>query len=200
MRAIMTKLNDTSSILNLLKTRKSASAKSMAAPGPTQQQLAEILDMAVRVPDHGKLAPWRFILWENEARAGFGEAMKARWKELHPDHGKTSLDFVRSLFLRAPAVLAVVSTASEHPKIPVWEQQLSSGAVCMNILLAATAMGLGCQWNTDWIAYDAEIAKAMGLKPHEKVAGFIYLGSPAAPLEDRPRPDAKALLTQWSAS
>lgn len=200
MRAIMTKLNDTSSILNLLKTRKSASAKSMAAPGPTQQQLAEILDMAVRVPDHGKLAPWRFILWENEARAGFGEAMKARWKELHPDHGEASLDFIRSLFLRAPAVLAVVSTASEHPKIPVWEQQLSSGAVCMNILLAATAMGLGCQWNTDWIAYDAEIAKAMGLKPHEKVAGFIYLGSPAAPLEDRPRPDAKALLTQWSAS
>jgi nitroreductase len=190
-------LNDTSSILALLKSRKSASAKAMTAPGPTPAQVSEILDIAVRVPDHGKLAPWRFILWEGDARNDFGEVMKARWRELHPEHGADSLDFVKGLFLRAPAVLAVVSSAAVHPKIPVWEQQLSAGAVCMNILMAATAMGIGCQWNTDWIAYDAEIARAMGLKPHEKVAGLIYLGTPAAPLEDRPRPDAVALLTRW---
>lgn len=190
-------LNDTSSILALLKSRKSASAKAMTAPGPTPAQISEILDIAVRVPDHGKLAPWRFILWEGDARNDFGEVMKARWRELHPEHGADSLDFVKGLFLRAPAVLAVVSSAAVHPKIPVWEQQLSAGAVCMNILMAATAMGIGCQWNTDWIAYDAEIARAMGLKPHEKAAGLIYLGTPAAPLEDRPRPDAAALLTRW---
>jgi nitroreductase len=198
LRAIM--LNDTSSILSLLRTRKSASAKAMKEPGPSAAQIAEILHLATRVPDHGKLAPWRFILWEGDARKDFGEVMKARWRQLHPDHGADSLAFVAGLFTRAPAVLAVVSTATEHPKIPVWEQQLSAGAVCMNILTAATAMGLGCQWNTDWVAYDTEIARAMGLNPPERIAGLIYLGTPSGPLEDRPRPDAHALLTRWQAS
>jgi nitroreductase len=193
-------LNDTSSVLSLLRTRKSASAKAMGEPGPTAAQLAEVLSLAVRVPDHGKLAPWRFILWEGDSRKDFGGVIAARWQALHPDHGPESLDFMRGLFLRAPAVLAVVSTAADHPKIPLWEQQLSAGAVCMNILTAATALGLGCQWNTDWVAYDGEIARAMGLKAHEKVAGLIYLGTPAAPLEDRPRPDAASLLTRWHAA
>lgn len=193
----MVQLNDTSSILSLLRTRKSASAKAMAAPGPTPEQLSEILACAVRVPDHGKLQPWRFILWEGEARARFGDVMKARWQMLHPEHGAETLEFVRALFLRAPTVLAVVSAAAEHPKIPVWEQQLSAGAVCMNILYAATALGIGCQWNTDWVAYDPEIAAAMGLEPREKLAGLIYFGTPTAPLEDRPRPDPATLLTRW---
>lgn len=195
--AIMLQLNDASSIFSLLNTRKSASAKAMTAPGPTADQLVQILTIAVRVPDHGKLAPWRFILWEDEARAQFGDTMRKRWEALHPEHGEATLQFVHDLFLRAPAVLGVVSTAAEHPKIPVWEQQLSAGAVCMNILYAATALGIGCQWNTDWIAYDSGIAHAMGLKPDEKIAGFVYLGTPAAPLEDRPRPDPLALLTRW---
>ena len=196
----MQQFNDTSSILALLKTRKSASAKAMGAPGPTAEQLAEILRVAVRVPDHGKLTPWRFILWEGNARADFGDVMKARWKALHPEHGEESLAFVRGLFLRAPTVLGVVSAPKESPKIPVWEQQLSAAAVCMNILYAATAMGLGCQWNSDWVVYDAEIAAAMGLQPHEKLAGLIYFGTPTAPLEDRPRPDPAALLTRWQPS
>ena len=193
----MLQFNDTTSVLSLLKTRKSASAKAMTAPGPTPAQLSEILACAVRVPDHGKLTPWRFILWEGEARARFGDVMRARWQALHPDHGETSLSFVHGLFQRAPAVLAVVSTAAEHPKIPLWEQQLSAGAVCMNVLYAATALGVGCQWNTDWVAYDEAITAAMGLAPHEKIAGLIYLGTPAAVLEDRPRPDPQALLTRW---
>ncbi len=195
---IMQNLNDTSSILALLHSRKSASAKAMTSPGPTAEQLSEILSCAVRVPDHGKLAPWRFILWEGDARAQFGEAMKARWQVLHPEHGESTLDFVSALFLRAPTVVGVISTAAEHPKIPVWEQQLSAGAVCMTMLLAATALGVGCQWNTDWVAYDGEIAKAMGLAPHEKVAGLVYLGTPVGALEDRPRPDAASLVTRWT--
>jgi nitroreductase len=195
----MTMLNDTSSVLNLLQTRKSASAKAMGEPGPTREQLDQILSCAVRVPDHGKLSPWRFILWEGDSRADFGQVMRERWHELHPQHGPESLQFVERMFLRAPMVLAVVSSAAEHPKIPMWEQQLSAGAVCMNILYAATALGVGCQWNTDWVAYDEAIAKAMGLKPHEKVAGLIYLGTPTAPLEERPRPDPKSLLSVWSA-
>jgi nitroreductase len=198
--AIMQQFNDTSSVLALLNTRKSASAKAMSAPGPTPEQLSEILRLAVRVPDHGKLNPWRFILWEGDARAAFGDLMKARWQQLHPEHGEQTLGVVHGLFLRAPSVLGVVSAAQEHPKIPVWEQQLSAAAVCMNILYAATALGLGCQWNTDWVAYDAEIAAAMGLGPHEKLAGLIYLGTPAGPLEERPRPDPATLLTRWQPS
>lgn len=196
----MQQFNDTSSILSLLRTRKSASAKAMAAPGPTPEQLSDILACAVRVPDHGKLTPWRFILWEGEARARFGDVMKARWQALHPEHGEQTLGFVHGLFLRAPTVLGVVSSPQESPKIPVWEQQLSAAAVCMNILYAATAMGIGCQWNTDWVCYDAEIAAAMGLAPTEKLAGLIYFGTPTSALEERPRPDPATLLTRWQAS
>lgn len=196
----MQPFNDTSSVLSLLRTRKSASAKAMGEPGPTQEQLTEILSLAVRVPDHGKLAPWRFILWEGEARTRFGEVMRARWQQLHPDHGEQTLGFVQGLFLRAPVVLGVVSAPKDSPKIPQWEQQLSAAAVCMNVLYAATALGLGCQWNTDWVVYDEEVAAAMGLAPTEKLAGLIYLGTPTGPLEDRPRPDPATLLTRWQAS
>ncbi|HUR43547.1 MAG TPA: nitroreductase, partial [Aestuariivirga sp.] len=190
----MTQLNDTSSIRALLGTRRSASPKTMGEPGPTPEQLIEILTAAVRVPDHGKLTPWRFILFEGEARARFGDAMTARWRELHPEHGEEALSFQRGLFLRAPVVIAVISTAKPHPKIPEWEQAMSAAAVCQTMLIAAAALGLASAWNTDWIAYDAAMAKVMGLAPHEKVAGFIYLGASTMPLEDRPRPDPVSLL------
>lgn len=193
----MTQLNDTSSVLDLLRSRKSASAKAMTGPGPTAQHLDEILSCAVRAPDHGKLTPWRFILWEGEARAEFGAALRRRWQALHPEHGAEALAFAQNLFLRAPVVIGVVSRAAPHPKIPEWEQQLSAGAVCMNILYAATALGYACQWNTDWLAYDNGMAAVMGLVAPERIAGLIYLGTAAAPLEDRPRPDPQTLLTRW---
>jgi nitroreductase len=193
----MSALNDTRSVLDLLRTRKSASAKAMTGPGPSGAELEDIFRCAVRVPDHGKLAPWRFILWEGEARAQFGAALRKRWQALNPDHGPEALAFAENLFLRAPVVIGVVSAAAPHPKIPVWEQQLSAGAVCMNILYAATALGYACQWNTDWVAYDEGMAAVMDLKPHEKLAGLIYVGKAAAPLEDRPRPDPLALVTRW---
>jgi nitroreductase len=169
----------------------------MGAPGPTPEQLRIILEVAVRVPDHGKLTPWRLVLFEGEARRKFGDVIKARWHELHPDHGAEALAFQADLFLRAPTVLVVVSKAAPHVKIPEWEQLLSAGALTQNILLAASALGVGAQWNTDWIAYDAEIMKAMGLSALEKVVGIIYFGTPAAPLEDRPRPDPEVLVTRW---
>ena len=112
----MTPLNDTSSIRALLGSRRSASPKAMGEPGPTPEQLMEILSAAVRVPDHGKLTPWRFILFEGEARAKFGDAMKARWRQLHPEHGEEAVNFQGGMFLRAPAVIAVISTAAPHPK------------------------------------------------------------------------------------
>jgi nitroreductase len=195
----MTRLNDTSSALSLLKTRKSASVKAMSGPGPTPEELKTILEIAVRVPDHGKLTPWRMVLFEGEARRKFGEVIKSRWQELHPEHGTESLVFQSGLFLRAPTVLVVVSKAGPHVKIPEWEQLLSAGALTQNILLAAAALGVGAQWNTDWIAYDPQIMKAMGLSEHEKIVGIIYLGTSAAALEDRPRPDPEHLITRWQA-
>ncbi|MFO1121210.1 MAG: nitroreductase [Hyphomicrobiales bacterium] len=194
----MSHLNDTSGVLALLHSRKSASAKAMGEPGPSAAQLAEILECAVRVPDHGKLNPWRFVIFEGDARKRFGATLRKRWQALNPDHGEATLGFVENMLMRAPVVVAVVSTAAEHPKIPVWEQVLSAGAVCQTMLLAATALGIGCQWNTDWIAYDADIARVMGLASNEKIAGLIYLGTPTAPLEDRPRPEPSSLTTRWT--
>jgi nitroreductase len=196
----MTQLNDLSSPLTFLKTRKSGSAKAMAGPGPDAAQIAEMLDIAVRVPDHGKLNPWRFILFEGDARAKIGEAFAARWQVLHPDHSEDSLSFQRGLFLRAPVVIAVVSTAAPHNKIPEWEQLLSSAAVSYNLVLAATAMGFHAQWQSDWVAYDAGATAAIGLKGTERVASLVYVGTSTVPLEDRPRPDAQSLLTRWTAS
>jgi nitroreductase len=191
-------LNDRSSVLSFLKTRKSASVKAMAEPGPSPAEIREILEIAVRVPDHGKLTPWRFILFEGDARARMGDHFRNRWHELHPDHGEDVLGFHGALFLRAPLVIAVVSCAAPHPKIPEWEQTLSAAAVCMNMLLAAGALGIGAQWQTDWPAYDGKIAEIIGLAGHERIAGFVYFGTPTAPLEERPRPDPTMLLTRWS--
>ena len=194
----MSKLNDLSSPLAFLKTRKSGSIKTLGPPGPTAAQISEILDIAVRVPDHGKLAPWRFVLFEGAARADIGNVFAARWKVLHPEHGAESLAFQRGLFLRAPVVIAVVSTAAPHVKIPEWEQLLSSAAVCYNLVLAASVLGFDAQWQTDWVAYDPEAMAAMGLKGSERVAGIICIGTTTAPLEDRPRPDPQTLLTRWT--
>jgi nitroreductase len=191
------RLNDRSDALTLLATRRSASVKAMTDPGPTPEQLSLLLRIAVRVPDHGKLTPWRFILFEGEDRGRFGEVLAARWRELHPDHGEAAVAHARSFLERAPTVLAVVSCAAPHVKIPEWEQVLSAGAVCQNILVAATAMGLGCQWNTDWCVYDRGTTAAMGLEAHEKIAGLIYLGTPSETVTDRPRPDPDSLLTRW---
>jgi nitroreductase len=192
------KLNDTTNILAFLKSRKSASAKAMSGPGPSSAQMAEILEIAVRVPDHGKLSPWRFVLIEGEGRVRMGEGFAQVWAKNNPTHGAESLDFQRGLFLRAPTILIVVSTAANHGKIPVWEQQLSSAAVCYNAVLAATALGFDVQWQSDWVAYDEGAKTVMGIGQHEQVAGIIYIGTSTIPLEDRPRPDPSTLLTRIS--
>ncbi len=189
--------NDKSSLLSFLKSRKSASAKAMGGPGPNSEQIAEILKIAVRVPDHGKLNPWRFIVFEGEARGKVGAEFAAIWAKANPQHGAEILAFQRGFFERAPVVIAVISTAAPHGKIPVWEQQLSSAAVCFNLELAAQAHGFDVQWMTDWIAYDAAAKKAMGVAETEQVSGLIFIGTSTVALEDRPRPDAAALTTYW---
>ena len=192
------KFNDTSSVLAFLKSRKSASAKAMSAPGPSGAQLDEILEIAVRVPDHGKLAPWRFILIEGEGRARIGDGFADVWAKKNPSYSTENLDFQRGLFMRAPLILVIVSTAAVHGKIPVWEQQLSSAAVCYNAVLAATALGFDAQWQSDWVAYDDGAKAVMGVHAHETISGIIYMGTSNVALEDRPRPDVSTLLTRIS--
>ncbi|HEY8254399.1 MAG TPA: nitroreductase [Rhizomicrobium sp.] len=179
--------------LDLLLSRRSGSAKAMTEPGPSKKQLADILKAGARAPDHGKLFPWRFLVIEGKGRtragdilAGVMEAEGERDKQVEEERGR---------FLRAPVVVAVISAAREQHKIPVWEQELSAGAVCQNLLIAATASGLVAQWVTEWYAYHPVVKERLGLKAGERIAGFVYIGTAKDELEERPRPDMDRIVT-----
>jgi nitroreductase len=182
--------------MDLLLSRRSGSAKAMTGPGPDADQLRAILTAAVRVPDHGKMVPWRFIVFEGESRSRMGEHL-AECAAKDRNSTPYQIQQERERFLRAPIVLAVISRLRERVPIPIWEQQLSAGAVCQTVLIAAHAMGFVAQWVTEWCAYDHEVLDRIGLKAGERVAGFIYIGHPAAALEDRPRPDIDELVTRF---
>jgi nitroreductase len=191
-------LNDTASgTLGLLLTRRSGSAKAMTAPGPDADELRRILAAGMRAPDHGKLAPWRFILFEGEARHGMGRLLVEVLRENEPQASEERIALERNRFLRAPVVIAVVSRVREDIPIPVWEQELSAGAVCQNILVAAHATGFVANWITEWYAYDTRVKERLGLKSGERIAGYIYIGTSAAPLEERVRPNPDALVTRF---
>jgi nitroreductase len=168
----------------------------MTGPGPDATQLQTILAAAARVPDHGKLFPWRFILFEGEARARMGELL-VECLALTEAVTEERRAMERGRFLRAPVVVGVVSRVREGIPIPVWEQELSAGAVCQNMLIAATAMGYVANWLTEWPAFNPLVGERLGLQPGERVAGFIYIGTSAAPLEERIRPDLDKLVTRF---
>lgn len=181
--------------LQLLASRRSTLAKNMTGPGPHAEQLDTLLRIAARTPDHGKLFPWRFITFEGEARARYGEILEARLREIDPNGPQERYALERNRFLRAPVVVAVISEVTENHKIPEWEQVLSAGAVCQNLLIAANAMGFAAQWLTEWYAYDRQTRNALGLVAGERVAGFIYIGSArAAPVERARQP---ARVSPW---
>jgi nitroreductase len=182
----------------LLLSRRSGSAKAMTGPGPDSTQLRQILTAAARVPDHGKLFPWRFIVIEGEARSRFGEMLADILKKTEPNAAtEERLAVERGRFERAPVVVAVVSKVRELIPIPVWEQQLSAGAVCQTMLIAATSFGFVANWITEWPAYHPLVKERLGLKPGERIAGFIYIGRPAAPLEERARPDLDKIVSRY---
>ncbi|HMN37992.1 MAG TPA: nitroreductase [Hyphomicrobium sp.] len=187
-------------ILSFLASRRSVKPDKLLAPGPSSAQLQEILKVATRVPDHKKLAPWRFIAFEGDARKAIGEvfasACAAEEKE-PPSHVR--LDTERARFMRAPFVLAVISQVKPRSGAPEWEQVLSAGALCFNVCLAANAMGFGTSWITEWVAYSPAVRSALQLEDNERVAGFIHIGTPAEKPGERERPDPNALLTHWSA-
>ncbi len=188
-------MNDT---IALLKRRRSAPPAVMSGPGPTAEELKTILTIASRVPDHGKLAPWRFVVFEGGARERAGRIALGIRLEDKPDldEGAQAGELVR--FARAPLVIAVVSRASPHVKIPEWEQVLSAGAACMNLIVASRALGFSATWLTGWPAYDPRFCAAIGLADHEKIAGFIHIGKAAA-IEDRPRPPLDEIVTTFPA-
>jgi nitroreductase len=191
-------LNDVNAgTLGLLLTRRSGSAKAMKAPGPSPEQLRAILSAAARAPDHGKLFPWRFILFEGEARAAIGDLLADCIKEGEPQASEERIALERGRFLRAPVVVGVVSRVRESIPIPEWEQVLSAGAVCENMLIAAHAEGFVANWITEWYAYHPRVKDRLGLKSGERIAGFIYIGTSAQTLEERVRPDLDALITHF---
>ena len=144
--------------------------------------------MASRVPDHGKLAPWRFIVFKGEAREEAAGTVARIFREKNPQASEDQVEFERKRLLHAPVIVAVVSRAREHAKIPLWEQELSAGAVCMNMLVAAYAMGYAGSWLTNWFSFDRQVLSAFGLADDERMAGFVHLGTPTAPITDRDRP------------
>jgi nitroreductase len=179
-------------VLSFLARRRSASALMLRAPGPTADELDILLRLAVRVPDHGKLSPWRFIVLEGAAKTRIGEEL-ATLAQARPDAVKATAALGK--FTAPPLAVAVVSHVKPGD-IPEWEQLMSAGAVCSTLLNAALAMGYGANWITDWYAFDDLALAALGVGPDERVAGFVYVGTAAEPPLERVRPDLSALVTR----
>lgn len=186
-------------IRDFLALRKSANKLFLKDPGPDAAELDALLNVAVRVPDHRKLTPWRFIVFEGDARLNFGREL-ATLAGQKPEAEERDVMEAAGLFLRAPTVVAVISSPIQDGRTPIWEQELSAGALCYNLLLAANASGWAGVWLSEWIAYDEGVKKLLGLRDAERVAGFIYLGTASADPQERMRPETASLVTRWEKS
>jgi nitroreductase len=184
--------------IELLKSRRSIKPIEMTGPGPTTDELETILTLGARVPDHGKLVPWRFIVFEGAAREKAGNLFAEIFKRKNPQATPDQVEVERKRFLHAPLVIGVVSRARPHVKIPEWEQELSAGASAMNIITAANGLGYVASWLTGWIAFDRDALTALGLAADEKMAGFVHIGRATRPSEDRDRPALSDIVTRFS--
>ena len=184
--------------LTMLRRRRSCPADFMGGPGPDKDTLADILTIAARVPDHRRVTPFRFIVFEGEARARFGAVLKAAFLQNEPGAEAAKAAFEETRFMRAPVVVAVISKTDPGHRTPEWEQVLCAGAVCHNMLLAASAHGFAAQWLTEWCAYDKTVLAAMGLAEGEKVAGFVYIGTATENPKERGRPDMAAIVSYYA--
>ena len=183
-------------LLQLLRQRRSTPSRLLTEPGPDADQLRAMLEAAVRVPDHGKLSPWRFIALRGEQRRRLGELLVRRKLELEPGASLALIEKDRQRFNFAPLVLVVVARLQAGHKVPEQEQLLSGGALCLSLLQAAEALGFGAQWLTGWAAYDAVITGALGLAQNERVLGFIHIGTASERAPERDRPDPMTLLSE----
>ncbi len=182
--------------LEPLLTRRSLGVKEFTAPAPHDAELEYILKAGTRVPDHGKLTPWRIKVIKVEGQKKLGELYAKIFIRKNPDANEAQINFERARPARSPLLLAVLSMPVSDSK-PIWEQQLSAGAVCMNILHAAHMLGYGAKWITEWPAFDAEVVKALGGRDTDQIAGFILLGTKTLTPEDRPRPELKDVVEEW---
>ena len=189
--------NDTSSLRTHLATRRSGKARDMIAPGPDATDLRDIISLALRTPDHGKLAPWRIVTVAANQREAFAALLKAAWIRENPGAAGLDLSALDQFAHQAPTLLVLLSTPVAGSKIPVWEQQMSAGAVGMNLLHAAHAHGFVGSWLTGWAAYSPDVAAAFGAQDGDTIVGYFFLGSPARELDERPRPEYDDVVRAW---
>ena len=190
--------NDRTTPLSLLATRRSGKPRDLAAPGPTPDEIDAMLAIAARTPDHGKLAPWRFVVVEDAARTAFANLLEATWLADHPGAPAHELEAARQFATQAPALVVMLSAPVAGAKIPLWEQELSAGAAAMNLLHAAHAMGFAAGWLTGWPAFSDRVRAAFG-PADQRLVGFMFIGTPSRALDERPRPDMAAIVSRWRA-
>lgn len=185
--------------IDFLLSRRSVLARVMEGPGPSDDDLRSIMETGMRVPDHGRLTPWRFIVIRGEARETLGEVIADAFKAKTPDAIEEQIEIERERLTRAPVIIAVVSHVAREHKIPEWEQVLSAGAACQTMLIAAQSMGYAAQWLTEWYAYDPAVKAAIGVEPDDRIAGYLYLGTETAPPTERARPEYGDIVSEWGA-
>ncbi len=189
-------LNDTSSALALLATRRSGKPRDLVGPGPDADQLARILMVAARTPDHGKLAPWRFVIVGADQRAALAALIIDAYRTERPQASRTEIESLDQFAHQAPTLVVAIASPRTESHIPVWEQELSVGAACMNLLHAVHAQGFAGGWLTGWPSYSDAVRDAFGAVP-ERIAGFLFVGTPSKPLDERPRPDMARIVSTW---
>ena len=188
--------NDRSTPLSLLSSRRSGKPRDLVAPGPDVAALEQMCAIAARTPDHGKLAPWRFVIVAPEQRTRLAQVITDAYRDERPEAKRIEIEALEQFAHQAPALVVVLSSPRADSKIPLWEQELSAGAACMNLLHAAHAMGFAGGWLTGWAAYSDAVRDAFGAAP-ERIAGFVFIGTPGRPMEERPRPDPAAVIGHW---
>ncbi|MDB5672394.1 MAG: nitroreductase [Alphaproteobacteria bacterium] len=191
-------LNDLSSLAAYLASRRSARPRDLVAPGPDAAQLHSIFEIAARSPDHGKLAPWRFIHIARDKRDSFAAMLEAAYRVGRDEPGRLEIEAVDRFAHQAPELVVLLSSPVEQAKIPLWEQELSCGAVAMNMLHAAAALGFGGGWVTGWAAYSDAVRNGLGARDGEKIAGFLFFGTPDSELEERVRPSLDHVVSEWA--
>jgi nitroreductase len=182
-------------VIEFMRTRRSVPAKTMSGPGPSEAEIRTMIEIASRVPDHGKLAPWRFIRYAPAYAEKLNAICLARAMERDPALPEELVAFERTRFTKVPVVIAIASRTQSHPKVPVWEQELSAGAAAMNLLIAANALGYDAQWLTEWVSFDEKLQPALGVKPGERLAGFVFIGTRTTPKTERDRPAISDVYT-----
>lgn len=190
-------LNDNSSALSLLESRRSGRPRDLVEPGPSADELRRILAIAARTPDHGKLQPWRFVHVGRDRRADFARLLHRAYRLATADPGRLEIEATERFAWQAPELIVALSNPTPGHKIPLWEQELSCGAACMNLLLGAHALGYAGGWVTGWAAYSDMVRDAFGAAP-ERIAGFLFLGTPSLPLEERVRPEPEQVWSEWT--